>query len=80
MFAAQLPLLSQDPYAKLCMGNLAYAQSDTLDDKEWDRLIRAAFGHYKDVLKARSARVGWWRGVACFSGWRWRLARVVLML
>jgi hypothetical protein len=45
------PGFAIDPYASLCLGNLAYVQSDTFDDKEWERLIRIAFNSYKAVLK-----------------------------
>jgi hypothetical protein len=47
------PGMPFDPYASLCLGNLAYIQSDTPDDKEWERLNRTAFTSYKSVMKLR---------------------------
>jgi RNA polymerase-associated protein CTR9 len=42
-----------DPYGQVCLGNVAYQQSGTDDDREWERLLKVAFGHYKNVLKIR---------------------------
>jgi tetratricopeptide (TPR) repeat protein len=45
--------LLMDPYGQVCLGNIAYQQSGTDDDREWERLLKVAFGHYKNVLKIR---------------------------
>ena len=42
-----------DPNGQVCLGNIAYQQSGTDDDREWERLLKVAFGHYKNVLKIR---------------------------
>ena len=47
--------MAQDPYAQVSLGNLAFVQGGgSPDDKEWERLVRTAFGHYKTVLKVRA--------------------------
>ena len=56
-----------DPYSSLCQGNLAYLQSDTIDDKEWERLIRVAFNSYKAVLKVRVGKAHY---CVCFAAVR----------
>ena len=53
--------MAQDPYAQVSLGNLAFVQGGgSPDDKEWERLVRTAFGHYKTVLKVRA-----WSGRGC---------------
>lgn len=47
--------MTVDPFATICLGNIAYKQSSCDDDREWERQMRVAFNHFKTVMKVLAA-------------------------